>query len=107
MIEESLLFRMGYLFPDIATIDVVISFFVALVLLLFLFRKHLPRPVKRPPLPPLPKKDDVQFEEKLSLSLRAFLSLKYSPEHTRAHTIAEIKNYAKDDPLLEVLSELE
>jgi hypothetical protein len=98
---------MWYLLPDIAMSDVVISLFFVVLLALYLFRRPRSEKPKIEPIPPLPIVTDAHFEEKLARTLRAQLSLKYSPEHARAHTFREISRYAKWDPLLDILKEIE
>ncbi|GAB0174754.1 MAG: hypothetical protein HHAS10_06330 [Candidatus Altimarinota bacterium] len=109
MIEESLLFRMGYVFPDIALSDGGISFFIALVLILgyFFVRSKLFSPRASSPLVKLPNIDQDDFEEKLSGYIRHTLAQKYSPEHACSHTVREIEQYAKGDRLITVLRDLE
>lgn len=99
---------MGYIFPDIATTDVVISLFLSLLFLSFFFvsRTRSSKPQKLP-LPTLPAIDHPSFESSLAEYIRAKLARAYAPAHARAHTASEIARYAGDHPLLEILRELE
>jgi hypothetical protein len=87
--------------------DMVISLFLAWLFWYLLFHKKGEKKDKPLRLPEIPGVTDAQFEEKLASYIRTFLSRKYSPEHTQAHTLEEIKLYAKWHPLLSVLTELE
>lgn len=107
MIEESLLFRVWYMFPDITMTDMVISFFIVLVLAFFLFRTKSPPQSQPLPITKLPNISEENFEERLSEYIRLTLAHKYSPEHAWSHTAREIESYAKGDKLLSVLRDLE
>ncbi len=108
MIEDSLLFQMGYIFPDIAIFDVVISFIFFLSVFVFLrLREKILTRSPRPTLPLLPKLDDAHFEEKLAEYIRATFALTYVPLRSRAHTAREIAQYAGDHPFISILRDLE
>lgn len=51
--------------------------------------------------------NDALFIEKTLLEIRSYLSKKYLPEHTWAHTPNEIKKYTTDQSLIQLIKELE
>ncbi|MBX9809020.1 hypothetical protein K2X92_01360 [Candidatus Gracilibacteria bacterium] len=51
--------------------------------------------------------NDSRFIEKTLLEIRSYLSKKYLPEHTWAHTPNEIKKYITDPSLIQLIKELE
>ncbi len=107
MLDESLLFRMGYLFPDISLLDVALSLFLTALFVFFVFFSRKKKTVSKISLPPFPYINDPHFEILLAEHIRTNLAIEYAPTHARAHTASEIARYAQAHPLLTLLGELE